>query len=322
VAKVRPHPPPFDQVQRYEVAAVLARAAGATSVLDVGGFFSTAGGQPSLPIRYACHGLRAVVVDIQAPAAGSARLVSGYARADAALLPFADGSFDLVACLDVIEHVPRAGREAVIAELLRVARDYVVIGCPTADDGAGEEEAVVARFVRTAMGAEQEQLAEHRRCGLPLDREILALVPAGARSFGYGNLVCWRLMMLAKYALLAMPHSAEVSAALDAGYAAHAGEAADRVPPFYRRFYLVPARPDAPSAPVEEVAGRFAPWPAAAPGSDAALAGWIFTLFTEADPARRAAERAPLEAKIASLEETFREVESSLVYRLYRLVRR
>jgi SAM-dependent methyltransferase len=50
-----------------------------------------------------------------------------FLRADAAEgLPFADGSFDLVYCSSVIEHVPRARRAAFAAELRRVGRGWFV----------------------------------------------------------------------------------------------------------------------------------------------------------------------------------------------------
>ncbi len=50
-----------------------------------------------------------------------------FVQADAAEgLPFADEEFDLVYCNSVIEHVPRARREAFAAELRRVGRGWFV----------------------------------------------------------------------------------------------------------------------------------------------------------------------------------------------------
>jgi 2-polyprenyl-3-methyl-5-hydroxy-6-metoxy-1,4-benzoquinol methylase len=48
--------------------------------------------------------------------------------ADAAALPFADRSFDLVMALEVLEHVARP--HEVLAEIARVANDVVVISVP------------------------------------------------------------------------------------------------------------------------------------------------------------------------------------------------
>jgi SAM-dependent methyltransferase len=50
-----------------------------------------------------------------------------FVQADAAEgLPFADDEFDLVYCSSVIEHVPRARREAFAAQLRRVGRGWFV----------------------------------------------------------------------------------------------------------------------------------------------------------------------------------------------------
>jgi hypothetical protein len=45
-------------------------------------------------------------------------------------------------------------------------------------------------------------------------------------------------------------------------------------------------------------------------------------MLAGADPGRLAAERAPLEAQVASLTALFRDVEQSTVYRLYRFFKR
>jgi SAM-dependent methyltransferase len=51
-----------------------------------------------------------------------------FAEASLYDLPFEDGSFDLVLCCEVLEHVERP-REA-LAEVARVGRDFVLISTP------------------------------------------------------------------------------------------------------------------------------------------------------------------------------------------------
>jgi SAM-dependent methyltransferase len=66
-----------------------------------------------------------VGVDRRAPADVRADLERGA-------LPFADGSFDAVACLDVLEHLDRPHEAC--AELARVTRRWVLISLPNAYD--------------------------------------------------------------------------------------------------------------------------------------------------------------------------------------------
>ncbi|MDI6765219.1 MAG: class I SAM-dependent methyltransferase [Bacteroidota bacterium] len=45
-------------------------------------------------------------------------------------LPFRDNVFDLVICVDMLEHVPKFSREQLIIELVRVARGQVFLSFP------------------------------------------------------------------------------------------------------------------------------------------------------------------------------------------------
>jgi len=56
-----------------------------------------------------------------------------FTQASIVALPFADRSFPHVACIDVLQDLPEEVREQAIAELLRVARDGVVIASPQGD---------------------------------------------------------------------------------------------------------------------------------------------------------------------------------------------
>lgn len=52
------------------------------------------------------------------------------AQSDIVRLPFGDGAFDAVIAAEVIEHIPDSVYRAALAELLRVARRYVLITVP------------------------------------------------------------------------------------------------------------------------------------------------------------------------------------------------
>ena len=49
-------------------------------------------------------------------------------------LPFEPGSFDLVTCLEVVEHIPQPEFEAALAELRRVSSKYVLLTVPNNQD--------------------------------------------------------------------------------------------------------------------------------------------------------------------------------------------
>jgi len=70
------------------------------------------------------------VVGVDASAA-ALRYVDGETRQGRVdHLDFPDDAFDLVACLEVIEHLPAGVYEACLAEIQRVARRYVLVGVP------------------------------------------------------------------------------------------------------------------------------------------------------------------------------------------------
>jgi 2-polyprenyl-3-methyl-5-hydroxy-6-metoxy-1,4-benzoquinol methylase len=97
------------------------------SVLDVGC------GEGVLTEQWAERFERVVGVDLDHPMLrreweGRSRSNLEFRAADAALLPFASGEFDLVCGVEVLEHLPDPA--AALAEMVRVARRWLLVSTP------------------------------------------------------------------------------------------------------------------------------------------------------------------------------------------------
>lgn len=187
---------PFDQYQRYATAARVVEGLGGVrdkTVLDVGGapgfmevFFP--GAKVAIVDRYGSHGGNFIV-------------------ADGARLPFDDDAFDVVLSLDVLEHIYPQFREPFLAELRRVARDYVVLSAPHATDGVQMAEAALQSFVTARFGEVFGTLQEHADNGLPRIEDTLTGLGAGgwhAARLPSGYLPRWLLGMVFHHELLAV----------------------------------------------------------------------------------------------------------------------
>ena len=89
------------------------------------------------PLRAAAHGIDTVATDLSGPAVELLARMSGPLGrplqticCDARQVPLASGGADTVTVLDLLEHLPAAAADAVIAEALRLARHRVVIAVP------------------------------------------------------------------------------------------------------------------------------------------------------------------------------------------------
>jgi glycosyltransferase involved in cell wall biosynthesis len=118
-------------------------------------------------------------------------------------LPFADDSFDAVAALEVLEHVPPESRRFFISECLRVARRGFVFTCPNGAPEVEAAEKLAAEAYRIRQGLPHPSLSEHQDCGLPSNEEVPRLL----EELGYSYLVfdntpldAWLpMMLLAEY---------------------------------------------------------------------------------------------------------------------------
>ena len=137
---------------------------------------------------------------------GSVRVVDLRAGADvdvvgdARRLPFPDDAFDVVCCSDVLEHVPESDRDAVLAELFRVARRLVITAGPYRSEEVELAEQALREFHRYCTnGISHHWLDEHMRYGLPPMDWLEGALERDGRGFhrlGSNNVHNWLLFQL------------------------------------------------------------------------------------------------------------------------------
>lgn len=150
----------FDQYARYMYLGRIRRDCYGPEplrILDVGDPFGT--------IARLFPDDTTVSVDVYADAPDRVRhsplVGSGFA------LPFAAGSFDIVSCHDVYEHLPADRRLDFVTELLRVSRGPVLVLAPFADPRVARCEQLVNGYFTARVGHSLTALDEHAAFGLP-----------------------------------------------------------------------------------------------------------------------------------------------------------
>jgi len=228
----------FDQFQRYRVLQAFLEALyprQEITVLDVGGASPDRAGRSLwLPLKRLVPGGGSFVLDIR-PARER-----GFVRGDGLRLPFKDKSFDAVASLDTLEHIPAGRRPEFLHELARAARGSVLLSAPFRDPEIERAESLLSRQIKDRHGVEHEQLREHERNGLPdvvETREILRRCFPASAGFSYGSLTRWLLLQTIENIFLFRRNSPAILGLLDRRTAAEDG-APELAPPFSRHYWV------------------------------------------------------------------------------------
>ena len=113
--------------EQRRVADLLALLPGdIRTAIDIGardGFLSS---------KLADRSVHVTALDLEKPALADPRIAC--VKGNAAALDFADASFDLVLCTEVLEHIPGPLLEKACRELARVSARYLLIGVPYRQD--------------------------------------------------------------------------------------------------------------------------------------------------------------------------------------------
>lgn len=122
-----------------------------------------------------------------------------YIEGDAQKIPFSDRAFDLVVASDMLEHVDKPFRAPIIREMLRVSKNYVIIGVPCKSELLEKAEQYVCEQFQSITGSEHPFLKEHSEYGLPQEErieEILQKEGVNYATIKEGNLMNWYIQQL------------------------------------------------------------------------------------------------------------------------------
>lgn len=122
-----------------------------------------------------------------------------YVKGDGRSLPFKNGKFDFVVTFDTYEHVPREGREGFVEELLRVAKQGVILAAPFDNENGSvfQAEVNLNEYHSKLYGKDHPWLKEHIEYRIPSDDELNNLLES--RQVPYtalpsNDLSIWTLM--------------------------------------------------------------------------------------------------------------------------------
>lgn len=227
----------YDQFQRYSVLRAVQEIFFSDTkppILDVGGAAPDGAGKGFwLPAAEISSGKVVVVDPLFCP-------VPGFVQGSGLELPFKDGSFVIVAALDVLEHIPENGRSRFISELSRISSDMVLLCCPFADEAIKRAEDELFSLIKTLHDLPHKQLCEHKEYGLPDKNTITDLLQEDLNcgiDFPYGSLDTWLFIQSIKYSFLQIHNAIEIQRKLDEFAALRMGTL-DFSAPFYRHYWL------------------------------------------------------------------------------------
>ena len=90
--------------------------------------------------------------------------------ANADNIPAKNNSYDIVTCIDTLEHIPPENREQVIYELIRVATKAIFITAPVNSPENNNAEQLVLKYVKNDF------LKEHQKYGLVDFQKIISIL--------------------------------------------------------------------------------------------------------------------------------------------------
>lgn len=160
-------------------------------------------------------------------------------------LPFSRESWDVVVSVDTLEHIPQAQRESFLQEMMRVAKNIVILCCPFDDPNVADAESIVHDFLSTQLRGHDRFLEEHALYSLPVRQQVKEIFTQGHFNFieiPNGFLPRWLLMQLLNFALGIAPEQFDTKRRLNRLYNMHYYWQ-DLRDPAYRYAFVASRRP-------------------------------------------------------------------------------
>lgn len=110
-------------------------------------------------------------IDFSGPATPLLTKIKGSAES----LPFRANSYDVVICVDVLEHLPPQNRQKAICQILRVAKKLAIIVVPVGDLSQNQDRELDLLW-HQIFGEGNQFLREHVKHGLPTQDQILVYI--------------------------------------------------------------------------------------------------------------------------------------------------
>lgn len=165
-----------------------------------------------------------------------------YFVGDIIRAPFKDCIFDVVVSSDLFEHISHENRENSLSEMLRISKNFVILGAPFYSEKTAEVETKVNEFFLKLTGNGHPWLSEHLKNGLPSGKKLEDFLKNN--GFDYlttetNNISNWLLMQLFIFYSYKYGIPDENVSRVYRFYNENFLELGDTSNPAYRKIYLI-----------------------------------------------------------------------------------
>ncbi|RCV65570.1 Glycosyltransferase, partial [Methanophagales archaeon] len=168
-----------------------------------------------------------------------------YIIGDIRAAPLKNSSFDVVISSDLYEHIPAEDRVKTVSEMLRLSKNFVVLGAPFYSKAVEDAETEANKFFLKNTGEPHPWLKEHIKNGLPLMDELEThLIENGYEyhRLETNNISNWLLLQLFIFYAYTYGIPPEKVSKIYRYYNANFVALGDFLEPTYRKIYLIGER--------------------------------------------------------------------------------